>query len=94
MKLLNSSSIFCGGKLGCGAQFEFHESTTTEQAAKVLREHRAEPGHMDQVLAETNVRRTLDGLAPLSMDELLGREPKKMAKFDSGLLSAVKEGVL
>lgn len=76
MKLVNLI-IVCGGKLGCNMHFEFSEGATAEQAAKALREHRAEPGHMDQVLAETNMRRTLDGLVPLTMEELLGQPPKK-----------------
>ncbi len=92
MKLL-SLEIVCGGKFGCGMTFVHSAGTTTETAARVLREHRAEPGHMDGVLAETNVRRTLDGLAPLTMDELLGREtPKPAASFK--MYDAVKEGVL
>ena len=77
MKLLNRT-IVCSGKLGCAMVFEFHEDDTTEYAAKVLRAHRAEPGHVEQVLQETNVRRTLDGLAPITMDELLDRPAQKI----------------
>lgn len=68
--------ITCGGKFGCGMQFECPDGTTTERAAEVLRSHRAEAGHMKAVLDETNVRRTLNGEAPITMDELLGTVPK------------------
>lgn len=70
MKLLNRT-ITCGGKFGCGHVFEFGENSTVEFAAKIFREHRAEPGHMQRVLDETNTRRLLSGEYALTMDELV-----------------------
>jgi len=70
---LQTLVITCGGKLGCGHAFEFREGDTMEMARKVLAEHRAQPDHMQQALAEANTERLLRGEYALTMNEFSRR---------------------
>lgn len=84
MKLLNRT-LTCGGKLGCGMVFEFPEGATTEQASETLRKHREEPGHDKRAFEETNVRRAMDGLAPVTMEEFFGKSIESTEKLEQSL---------
>ncbi len=57
-KLLNTR-IVCGGPDGCGMVFQFLETSTTEEAARVLREHRAEKWHADAAKSEREFRESV-----------------------------------
>lgn len=53
--------------------FEFLEGTTTEDAAKTLREHRDAPNHTQDAFEEQNRNRLVAGLAPITMEEFTGQ---------------------